>query len=249
MQAITLQHLPLKMRVRIIEQLLLLSVIIGRWLLPRFGISRDQLSQLLLINIGNAADILELFEAFNEDIVRSNHLLKISILCLWQASLVQFCFNKTATLKLKATLTQGPSFSGSITTKEIPDKSQRSGSNEYVALNQQRHSALPTESEASQQGCCSGRCSKGTSAGLICFGTELWAICMSLMLQDVPFLALRLTLIFYFKVRSYSNVFFTCKNTLLILLQVFRSIVILGEQRRKTNEVVQPNDIPLILIA
>ncbi|EUB57383.1 Transmembrane protein 26 [Echinococcus granulosus] len=167
-QAVTLQHYPLKMRVRIMEQLLLLSVIVGRWLLPRFGISRDQLSQLLLINIGNAADILELFEAFNEEAVRTNTSLNICILCLWQASLLQFCFNKTATL-------------------------------EYNRVS----------------GC-----------EQLWFGTELWALFMSLILQDVPFLALRLTLVLHFNVRSYSNIFFTCKNSLLILLQVFRSVVI-----------------------
>ena len=42
------------------HQLLLFIVIIGRWLLPTGeGISRDQLSQLLLVFIGIAADILE----------------------------------------------------------------------------------------------------------------------------------------------------------------------------------------------
>ncbi|KAF8565563.1 hypothetical protein P879_10236 [Paragonimus westermani] len=64
--------------------------------MPREGLSRDQLSQLLLINIGTAADILELFEAFSEEEVRQNDLLRAVILCLWQASLLQFCFNKTA---------------------------------------------------------------------------------------------------------------------------------------------------------
>ncbi|GAA51251.1 hypothetical protein CLF_105770 [Clonorchis sinensis] len=49
------------------------------------------------------------------------------------------------------------------------------------------------------------------------------------MLQDLPFLCLRLALIFYFNVESYSNIFFTCKNTLLIMLQLFRSIVIVSE--------------------
>lgn len=63
----------------------------------------------------------------------------------------------------------------------------------------------------------------------LCCETELWAIGISLMLQDLPFLILRITLIVYYNVKSYSNVFFTCKNTLLILLQVFRSIVILSE--------------------
>jgi len=49
---------------KILEQMLLLLLIVGRWLLPKGDITREQLSQLLLVYIGMAADIIELFEAF-----------------------------------------------------------------------------------------------------------------------------------------------------------------------------------------
>lgn len=43
-----------------LHQILLILLIIGKWLLPLGGgITRDQLSQLLLIFVGTAADILE----------------------------------------------------------------------------------------------------------------------------------------------------------------------------------------------
>ncbi|KAM7408447.1 hypothetical protein PAMA_002260 [Pampus argenteus] len=43
-----------------LHQILLILVIMGKWLLPRGGgITRDELSQLLLIFVGTAADILE----------------------------------------------------------------------------------------------------------------------------------------------------------------------------------------------
>lgn len=43
-----------------LHQTFLLLLIIGRWLLPIGGeITRDQLSQLLLMFVGTAADILE----------------------------------------------------------------------------------------------------------------------------------------------------------------------------------------------
>ena len=46
--------------VLVLHQLLLFILIIGRWLLPTGeGISRDELSQLLLVFIGVGADILE----------------------------------------------------------------------------------------------------------------------------------------------------------------------------------------------
>ena len=55
---------------RVTEQLLLLVLIVGRWLLPKGELSHDQLSQLLLVYLGTAADIVEFFEAFKEQQVR-----------------------------------------------------------------------------------------------------------------------------------------------------------------------------------
>jgi len=53
--------------IRTLEQLLLLILILGRWMLPKGKLTHDQLSQLLLVYIGTAADIVEFFEAFNEE--------------------------------------------------------------------------------------------------------------------------------------------------------------------------------------
>ena len=69
--------------VMIIEQLLMLLLIIGRWMLPKVGgpdhsaasaclcllflqgtMTRDELAQLLLCYIGTAADIIEFFDSF-----------------------------------------------------------------------------------------------------------------------------------------------------------------------------------------
>ncbi|KAL3862264.1 hypothetical protein ACJMK2_008246 [Sinanodonta woodiana] len=52
--------------IRTLEQILLLILILGRWLLPKGKLTHDQLSQLLLVYIGTAADIVEFFEAFKE---------------------------------------------------------------------------------------------------------------------------------------------------------------------------------------
>lgn len=48
----------------IIEQFLMLILIIGRWMLPKGNMTRDQLAQMLLVFIGTAADILEFFDSF-----------------------------------------------------------------------------------------------------------------------------------------------------------------------------------------
>lgn len=54
----------------------MLIIILGRWMLPRGAITRDQLSILLLEYVAIAADILELFEAFEDDQVREFYTIR-----------------------------------------------------------------------------------------------------------------------------------------------------------------------------
>jgi hypothetical protein len=184
---------------KILEQVLMLFLILGRWLLPKGDLTRDQLSQLLLVNIGMAADIIELFEAFREDNVMHNRPLTIVILSLWTSSLMQFTLIMTATKARKV----------------------------RVAMTR-------TDEEDGNVSC-------------FCCETEIWAIMTVLFLQDVPFLCLRMTLIFHFSVVSYMNIFFTCKNTLVILLQLYRIGVIHMEEmkrirRRKRGDISESDE-------
>lgn len=52
-------------------------------------------------------------------------------------------------------------------------------------------------------------------------------------MQDLPYLVLRLLLIFKYGVLSYTNMFFTCKNTIVIMLLIYRLIVVQFERKRK----------------
>ncbi|XP_068671961.1 transmembrane protein 26-like isoform X2 [Montipora foliosa] len=78
------------------EQALVLILVIGRWLLPKGDITRDELSQLLLSYIGTAADIMDFTAIITEDIRRRNpemlqnkHFVN-AIFLLWSVSLFQF---------------------------------------------------------------------------------------------------------------------------------------------------------------
>ncbi|XP_036592928.1 transmembrane protein 26 [Trichosurus vulpecula] len=75
-----------------LHQTFLLMLIVGRWLLPiGGGITRDQLSQLLLMFVGTAADILEFTsETLEEHNVRNNPALVYAILAVWTWSMLQF---------------------------------------------------------------------------------------------------------------------------------------------------------------
>lgn len=66
----------------------------------------------------------------------------------------------------------------------------------------------------------------------VCCSVDVWSILINIILQDAPFFTFRLLLIFYYKVISYMNIFFTCKNTLVIILQFYRLIVVQAEKRK-----------------
>ncbi|EZA62467.1 hypothetical protein X777_10097 [Ooceraea biroi] len=170
--------------VTLIEQFLMLILIIGRWMLPKGDLTRDQLSQLLLVYIGTAADIIEFFDSFKEDRIAREPVLVYLTLGIWAWSLMQFTVVLTATKSRKSRL------SSSVSRKKV----------------------------RTQTSCCS---------------IDVWGIALNMVLQDGPFLAFRLILIIHYQIVSYMNIFFTCKNTLVILLQLYRLYVVQSEIKNK----------------
>ena len=83
----------------LIEQTTMLMMILGRWLLPTAqGMTKDSLSQLLLINLAMSADIIEFFDILKQDFVKSSGRLVVALLSLWTWSLMQFPFNTMSKL-------------------------------------------------------------------------------------------------------------------------------------------------------
>ncbi|XP_076180449.1 transmembrane protein 26 [Ptiloglossa arizonensis] len=174
--------------VTLIEQFLMLILIIGRWMLPKGDLTRDQLSQLLLVYIGTAADIIEFFDSFKEDRIAREPVLVYLTLGIWAWSLMQFTVVLTATKSRKSRLS-----SGSAVKKRVHTETS----------------------------CCS---------------IDVWGIALNMLLQDGPFLAFRLILIVHYRIVSYMNIFFTCKNTLVILLQLYRLYVVQTENKSKRKK-------------
>ena len=79
----------------ILQQLLLVFIIIGRWLLPKGELSREQLSSLLLNYVGTASDIIDFFNILSEDESLKRGNFFYVILTLWSWSMLQFTFVKT----------------------------------------------------------------------------------------------------------------------------------------------------------
>nr|XP_057914349.1 transmembrane protein 26-like [Doryrhamphus excisus] len=74
-----------------LHQILLILLIVGKWLLPLGGgVTRDELSQLLLIFVGTAADILEFTSETLSDVKENSPQLVYIILAVWTWSMLQF---------------------------------------------------------------------------------------------------------------------------------------------------------------
>ncbi|XP_030277965.1 transmembrane protein 26 isoform X2 [Sparus aurata] len=171
-----------------LEQTMLIVLVLGRWLMPKGDMSRDQLSQLLMVYVGLGADILDIFETFKEPKVKSNQVIVIIGLALFSWALMQF--------PLVLTQTQPP--------KDVP----------------------PTRS-VDGVSCCPG----APSAFSTCCSSEVWSLLLTVGLQDGPFLLYRLYLMVQEQVLNQLMIFFTCKNILIVLLDLYRIFVVQCERQ------------------
>ncbi|XP_071960152.1 transmembrane protein 26-like isoform X2 [Antedon mediterranea] len=175
-----------------LQQTLIFLLILGRWWLPKGELTRDQLSQLLLVYIGIAADILEFVtEGLKIQEVRCNKILVYWILIIWSWSLLQF------TLGLTVTKSRKPRISG---------------------VNQRYEGRV-----------------------LMCniCETEVWGIVVTIIMQDGPFLSMRLYLLVHLRVINQMMIFFTFKNILVMLLQLYRLLVLYVEKPSGPTVLVQ----------
>lgn len=168
----------------LIEQFLMLILIVGRWLLPKGDLTRDQLSQLLLVYIGTAADIIEFFDSYKDDSIAKIGFLVFLTLGIWSWSLMQF------TIVLSATRGRRPRGSGSHHKEECV----------YLIILLLKCKWSWESLFCRHTDCCQN----------CCCGIDVWGIVLNVILQDAPFLTFRLLIIFQYKIINYMNVFFTC---------------------------------------
>ncbi|XP_060930625.1 transmembrane protein 26 [Limanda limanda] len=171
-----------------LEQTMLIVLVLGRWLMPKGDMSRDQLSQLLMVYVGLGADILDIFDTFKEPEVKTNRAVVITGLALFSWALMQF--------PLVLTQTQPPK-------GECPQRSPGG-------------LLCSTGAPPSSASCCS---------------SEVWSLLLTVGLQDGPFLVYRLYLMVQEQVLNQLMIFFTCKNIVIVLLELYRIFVVQCEQR------------------
>ncbi|TSK14559.1 Transmembrane protein 26 [Bagarius yarrelli] len=161
-----------------LHQALLVLLIVGKWLLPNEGgLSRDELSQLLLIFVGTAADILEFTSETLSDVKDQSPVLVYIILAIWTWSMIQFPHNLTV----------------------LSHKTEECETQPDSLLSRHR--------------------------------TDLWAVIEALLIQDGPFLVVRLTVMIHFEIVHQMLVFFAIKNFLVVALNLYRLWVIWWDSR------------------
>ncbi|KAM4851815.1 transmembrane protein 26 [Thomomys bottae] len=173
-----------------LHQTFLLMLIIGRWLLPIGStITRDQLSELLLMFVGTAADILEFTtETLKENNVRNNPELVCAILLVWTWSMLQFPLDLAV-----------------------------------------QHAVCPSSMNA-----------RRFPILFFClYSADLWNIGISVFIQDGPFLVVRLILMTYFQVINHMLVFFAVKNSLVVLLHLYRLVALALAARASLQDLSQ----------
>ena len=180
--------LPSDQWLQFLEQGMMLVLIFARWLFPKGELSRSELSQLLLLYLGLAGDIVDFFQIFDSDRILKDVPFVYSVLGAWSWSLLQFT----------------------------------------IALTVTRQRARTSQISRSAR-CCS------------CMDNEAWSLWVVIILQDGPFLSLRLYAIIMHNVQSYSNFFFTSKNIIVILLQLYRFVAIVTEDNKVSPEAHAPS--------
>lgn len=60
---------------------------------------------------------------------------------------------------------------------------------------------------------------------------DIWSIVEALFLQDGPFLVVRLAVMFYYKIFHQMLAFFAIKNSLVVVLNLYRLLVICQDYR------------------
>ncbi|CAF0834604.1 unnamed protein product [Brachionus calyciflorus] len=212
-----------------LEISLLMLVILGRWFLPKGNISRSTLSQLLLVYMSLASDIVDLLSLLNETQVQESSTMPYFTLAIFSWSLFQFSLNLV--------VTRGRSFQ-SATLDDVEDDNEADADDETSSRTfvEKLHTyAIKGKDQINPK-------KKFWLLNLFdMLDTEMWSILITLIFQDGPFFALRITAVFKYDVRTFVTMFFTCKNAIILFLQFYRLSAICTEAKNNETDAMASN--------
>jgi hypothetical protein len=182
-----------------------------------------------------ASDIVDLLSLLNETQIQESSLMVYFTLTIFSWSLFQFCLNLV--------VARGRSFQSELIDPTI-DEIDQDDSDDSEQTKYEFDSSNDKSGDKKKNLC--SKFWKTFNAKLL--NSEVWSILVTLMFQDGPFFALRLTAVIYFGVRTFVTMFFTCKNAIILFLQLYRLSSIYLETDKESesleiaNSLGQPNE-------
>ena len=242
----------------------IICIILGRWLTPRSSISRDQLSNLLLGYVANAADIMELFESLESPGIIYNTHVTLAVLVVYTWSLLQFTLVTTATMNKTDAGKDSRSMGELVTRNKVFPKRSLEGDMETgneihssskhivdddMETRNEIHSKRGNQYDETDRGPAyiqimsqqNGSKTNNKCCSCCACHPEFFQIFVTLLMQDVPFLALRLALCLKFKVINELHIFFLCKNAIVSILLVYRIIILSSKDDTDSDDEYRGN--------
>ncbi|KAL9954912.1 hypothetical protein ACROYT_G042498 [Oculina patagonica] len=257
---------------------LILLIIVGRWLLPRGELTRDQLSSLLLVYVANAADIMELFEVFDQEpALWCTEGVALAVLATYTWSFLQFTLVFTATAETVPDTKELPP------TAPAPDENKTKSSGGQTKLpkyikklikQKQKDELAKIEKNTdlraavNQMKQLKAYKDRGRQARFSIHDTalevvqvqrevrreeqilenhikqkqklklhgDLYSILTLMLMQDGPFLIVRLVLIIAYDVKAILHIFFTGKNAMALALLIYRLVILIMESIKEDED-------------
>lgn len=172
---------------------------------------------LLLSYLGTASDVVDFFSVLAEEKTLLTDLAFVfTILSIWSWSMVQFMFVVTMTKSDQQTqITINNRVSPEAETTTSPLQPGHSQSDTSITIEREAMTSSPKSGLAKGRSLCHGFVE-----------SEMWSIFVSVVLQDGPYVIVRLACVFYWNIRTYTNYFFTAKNCMMLALQVYRIVAV-----------------------
>lgn len=254
---------------------LILLIIVGRWLLPRGELTRDQLSSLLLVYVANAADIMELFEVFDQEPnLWCIQGVALAVLATYTWSFLQFTLVFTATAETVPD-TKPPALEENKTNRSGDDHTKLPKYIKKLIKQKQKDELAKIENNTDlraavdQMRQLKAYKDRGRQARFSIHDTalevvqvqrevrreeeilekqikqrqklklhgDLYSILTLMLMQDGPFLIVRLVLIIAYHVDALLHIFFTGKNAMALALLIYRLVILVMESSEDEEEI------------
>ena len=170
--------------------------------MPKGDLSRSALSQLLLVYMSLGSDMIDLLSLLNEVNVQESSTMTYFTLSIFSWSMFQFSLNLV--------VNRGRSF---VIEKEVnEDAADQNDQNDFEILEDEENAnktfmqKLDTYVRMQDVKMTNEKkfgCIPKKYLSLDVFDTEMWSILITMIFQDGPFLAIRLTAVVKFEVRTF----------------------------------------------